>query len=126
MSLRQQANADMIAIVESVTDFGWPITVTSPAGVSLAMVGLSTDIGVTMDPQTGMPISGRKASVALAIASLIAGGLDIPRGIADRTSKPWRVTFADIGGTSHTFKVVESAPDRAAGLVTLLLEAYAS
>lgn len=124
MSLRQQARADMLAIVGSVEDFAWPITVTSPAGVSLSMTGLSTDIGTTLDPQTGLPVSGRRASVALAIASLREGGLDIPHGIYDKTSKPWLVTFADIEGESMAWKVVQTHPDRAMGLVTCIVERY--
>ncbi len=123
MSLRHEAAADLRAIVEDSADgFGWPITVTNPAGTSLAMIGLSTDIGVTVDQETGQPIVGRRASVALAIASL--GSLGMPANVASATSKPWVVVFNDIGGTSHTYKVSEAMPDRAMGLVTCLLEAY--
>lgn len=124
MSLRQQANVDMVSIVESTSDFGWPIVVTSPAGVVLSMTGLSTDIGTTLDPETGLPVSGRRASVALAISSLSAGGLEMPQGIYEKTSKPWLVTFADIGGTSYTFKVIQTHPDRALGIITCIVERY--
>ncbi len=124
MSLRQQANADLIGIVGSVSDFGWPITVTSPAGVELAMVGLSTDIGTTLDPETSLPVSGRRASVALAIATLTAGGMTLPEGVYDKNSKPWLVTFADISGTVMTFKVIQTHPDRAIGLITCIVERY--
>lgn len=126
MSLRQQASRDLVAIMESTSDFGWPITVTSPAGATLEMVGLSTDIGTTIDAETGLAVTGRRASAALAIASLLAAGFELPRTISDRSSKPWRVTFADIGGKAHTFKVVESMPDQAIGCITVMLEAYAS
>lgn len=126
MSLRQQAHADLISIVESTTDFGMPITVTSPAGVSLAMTGLTTDIGTTLDPETGLPVAGRRASVALVIASLTAGGLTLPEGVYSNTSKPWVITFADINGASYAFKVISTMPDRAAGLITCVLERYVS
>lgn len=126
MSLRLQAAADLVGILEDASGFGWPITVTSPEGVSASVVGSSTDIGQTIDPETGMAVSGRRASVVLALSSLAMAGLGIPRGIADSSRAPWTVTFNDIGGTPHTYKVQESAPDRAIGCVRLELEAYRS
>lgn len=126
MSLRQQAADDLVGIVESTSGFGWPITVTSPAGVSLAMTGLSTDIGTTLDPETGLPVTGRRASVALSTASLSDGGLDMPMGAYDKSTKPWLVTFDDIGGTEYVWKVIQTMPDRALGLITCVLERYVS
>lgn len=126
MSLREQAAADLRAFVEDTDGFGWPITVTNPSGVSAALVGLSTDIGLSIDPDTGMTIAGRRASIALAISKLEELSLGVPRGIADPTSKPWVIEFADIGGTAHKFKVSEAQPDRAIGLVVCFLEGYKS
>lgn len=124
MSLRERAAADLKVIVEDANGFGWPITVTDPFGATAALRGLSTDIGHTIDPETGIAVSGRRASIALAIASLTAAGLGIPRGIADAAGKPWVIVFNDIGGSPHTFKVCEAMPDRAIGVVTCILEAY--
>lgn len=114
----------MLSILESTSLFGWAISVVNPSGVALEMVGRSADIGMTIDPETGIAVSDRKASVALSIARLEAAAMGIPRAIADEASRPWVVTFADIGGTSRSFKVIESMPDRALGIVTCLLEAY--
>jgi hypothetical protein len=125
MGLRQQAAADLKTIVEDAAGgFGWPITITSPADVTAALTGLATDIGYTIDPQTGQAVVGRKASVALAIASLTAAGLDMPHGIGDSARKPWRVVVADVAGTVFTFKVTDALPDRAAGVVVCILETY--
>ncbi len=125
MSLRAQAAADLAAIhADTVGGFGWPITVTSPAGVSAALTGLSTDVHTTIDPETGVAVAGRRASVSLARAHLIAAGLGEPRGIGDRDAKPWRVTFDDVNGATHTFKVLEALPDRALGSVVCILEAW--
>lgn len=125
MSLREQAAADLQAFVEDAAGgFGWPITLTSPSGESYELTGLSTDIGQTIDPQTGMAVVGRQGSVALPTRRLQALGVDLPRGIADSGSKPWTVRFDDIGGSSHLYKVSEALPDRAVGLVTCLLEVY--
>lgn len=124
MSLRELAAADLRGIVEDTAGFGWAVSLTDPAGVTASLTGLSTDIGQTIDPETGVAVSGRRASIALTLASLDGAGLGIPRAISDGASKPWVVTFADIGGTAHTYKVCEAMPDRALGVVTCLLEAY--
>jgi hypothetical protein len=124
VSLRQQAAADLLGIVEDADGFGWPITVTNPIGTTLAMIGLSTDIGQTIDPETGQAVAGRRASVALSIARLEAAGMGIPRNIAEKASKPWVITFADISGASHTYKVATAMPDIAIGCVTCMLESY--
>jgi len=125
MSLREQAAADLTSIVEDADGgFGWPITVTSPTGATAALTGLSTDVHYSIDPETGQAVSGRTASVALRIASLTAAGLGTPVNVPETDRFPWRVTFDDIDGTSHTFKVAESQPDRAIGVVVCRLEAY--
>lgn len=124
MSLRERAALDARRIIEDTSGFGWPITVTNPAGQSLAMTGLSTDIGFTINPDTGVAVSGRKASVALAIATLEAAGMGLPYGVGDTKKKPWVIEFADIGGAPHLFKVVETMPDRAIGCITCIVEDY--
>lgn len=125
MSLRQLAEADLGVILEdSATGFGWPISVTDPDGNVGSLTGFSDDIAQVIDPDTGQAVSGRLASVALRISSLALVGLTLPRGIADTGSKPWVVEFDDINGNAYKFKVAQSNPDRALGLVTLLLELY--
>ena len=127
MGLRTIAEQDLGVILEdSVTGFGWPITVTDPSGNSGTgpLTGFSDDIAQTIDPDTGQAVSGRLASVALRISSLIAVGLELPRGIADSGSKPWVIEFDDVNGSPYKFKVSQSNPDRAIGLVTCILELY--
>ncbi len=125
MRLRQLSETDLSLILQdSSTGFGWPITVTDPAGTSRTLTGFSDDIAQIIDPDTGQAVSGRLASVALRTSSLIAAGLTLPRGIADSGSKPWVIEFDDINGSAYKFKVAQSNPDRALGLVTCLLELY--
>ena len=124
MSLRVQAAADFQAIVENEAEFGRAITVTDPNGAEACVTGLTTDIGEAIDAETGIAVSGRRASVVLPIARLTALGLGVPRAVADRSSKPWLVTFDDIEGNRCTFKVADAAPDSAIGAVRCLLEAY--
>lgn len=126
MNLRQQAETDLQFILEdSASGFGWSITVTDPNGLSSPLTGSSNDISQVVDPETGQVVSGRSASVALRATSLFEAGFNsLPVGIADRNSKPWIIQFDDINGNSHTFKVIQSNPDRTLGIVTCILETY--
>jgi hypothetical protein len=124
MGLREQAAADLRSIVTDEQGFGWPITLVPPAGRSLELVGLSTDVSEMIDPETGMAVSGRVASIALSIAVLEEHGVGIPTAVPESNQKPWTVTFRDIGGCSWTFKVREAKPDRALGIVVCMLAHY--
>ena len=125
MNLRLTAEQDLGAILEDgVMGFGWPIQVTDPSGLSKPLTGFSDDISQMIDPDTGEAVSGRLVSVALRISSLTAEGLALPVGIADASIKPWVIEFNDISGNPYKFKVAQSNPDRALGLVTCILELY--
>lgn len=127
MNLRALAESDLGFIVEDgATGFGWPITLTDPSGFSSPdpLTGLSDDIAQVIDPDTGQAVSGRLASIALRISTLYAQGYALPQGIADASAKPWIVEFNDINGLPYKFKVQQSNPDRALGVVTCLLETY--
>ena len=125
MGLRKTAEADLGVILEDgVYGFGWPITVTDPNGTVASFTGFSNDISQLIDPDTGQAVSGRLASVALRISSLVTAGLALPVGIADAGSKPWQIQFDDINGNAFKFKVSQSNPDRAVGMVICLLELY--
>jgi hypothetical protein len=126
MGLRDLAEADLGRILEdSATGFGYPITLTDPSGTALAITGFSNDIAQVIDPDTGQVVSGRLASVALRISTIVAAGFGLPRGVANSSSKPWVVEFNDLLGTPHKFKVFQSNPDRGIGMITLILESYA-
>lgn len=125
MGLRTTAETDLAFILEDADfGFGWEISVTNPAGTTASLTGFSNDIAQLIDPDTGQAVSGRLASAVLRIYSLTVAGLDLPVGVADSAVKPWIVVFNDINGTAHTFKVAQSNPDRALGIVSLILEAY--
>jgi hypothetical protein len=97
---------------------------TAPDGSRHPFTGFSDDIAQVIDPETGVIVSGRLASVALRMSSLKLAGLELPRAISDTGSKPWVVEFNDILAEAHKFKIIQSHPDRALGLLTLILEIY--
>ena len=127
MGLRELAERDLAVIVEDRDGgFGWDVVLTDPAGIEYPLVGLSTDIAQAIDPETGQLVTGRSAAVSVRISSLLlAGAASLPRAVADKASKPWLVAFDDINGNPWVFKVQHASPDRALGVITLQLEAYA-
>lgn len=124
-SLRALAESDLVTTLES--DFGVTVTVTDPNGQCAEVQGQSSDIGVSIDPDTGVPISGRRAHVTLRLASLVAAGFDdIPQHVTSADGHPWRIEFTDSAGVAHVFAIRHSWPDRSLGIVTLLLEYWSA
>lgn len=121
MGLREQATLDARAILEDAAGFTWPVTLTSPLGVVSSLTGFTTDVGLTIDPDTGQAVAGRRASVTIARASLP----EMPEAVAESARKPWVATFADSQGELASWKVVDVLPDRALGVVVMLVEKYA-
>ena len=128
MGLRADAEKDLAFILEDdIRGGAFPVIVTDPAGfISVSpLKGYTNDISQLIDPDTGQAVSGRLATVSLRISSLIAAGYTtLPENVSDATGKPWLIAFDDINGNSYTFKVSESNPDRAIGIVTCSLETY--
>ena len=125
MGLRQEVRRNAhLMLTDCAHGFAWPLVVTNPDGKSVRLYGFSTDISDLIDPETGQAISGRQAEVVLSMDSLSASGMKHPAYIADSGSKPWTITFDDIEGKPHAFKVMRSAPDRTTGIVLCFLEAY--
>lgn len=123
MSLRLQAARDAQAIVEDQAGFGWPIKLTDPTGFSKDIKGLSNDIALTIDPDTGMLVSGRDVTISVHTRTLRnAGFVGNPRGVSQ--GLPWVVEFEDTNGVTGRFKVVKTSPDRAFGLILMNLEVY--
>ena len=126
MGLRADAEKDLASILEDdVRGGAWSITITDPDGLATPLKGYTNDISQLIDADTGQAVSGRLATVSLRISSLVAAGyITLPESIPDASSKPWLIEFDDINGNSYKFKVSESNPDRAIGIVTCSLEKY--
>ena len=118
MDLQQIAETDLATTLESN---GQLITVTDPVGVSADVQGLSNDISLLIDPDTGVPVSGRNANVSLRLSTLKTAGIGTPKGIEDGASVPWLVEYTTVEGQTIKARVMASNPDRSLGIVTLKL-----
>ena len=119
MNLHQLAEADLAFTLEGD---GQTVTLTAPDGTATDFQAISNDISLVIDPDTGVPVSGRNANVALRITSLRAAGFELPRGIEDGAEVPWLVGYTTVNGDQIATKVIASNPDRSLGIVTLRLE----
>lgn len=128
MNLRLQAELDLATTLEDNTSgFGWPIVVTDPTGHTNPepIYGMSNDIGLAIDPDTGTAVTGRFASATLRISTLTAAGFaSLPQAVISENSKPWLMSFEDVNGSSYVFKVESSMPDRGLGIVSVTLGKY--
>lgn len=125
-NLRQIAAQDAKRILmDKQYGFGWDVTVTDPDGLSGAAVGYSQDVALTLDVDTGVPVSGRHITVVLAISDLRdLGFLKLPIGVPDINKKPWIVEFNDLEGNTGRYKVYRGDPDRMLGILVCNLEFY--
>ncbi len=127
MGLREEHAAAARSFVEdAAAGFGWPITVRDPDQLTAQIIGTWKDMPQTIDPQTGMLVTSREATVTLSMAGLTAAGFtSLPKGISEKERFPWVVRFVDTGGQAHVFKVREARPNRTLGIIVCALEAYA-
>jgi len=125
VNLLAQSAADSKVILEdSAAGFAQDITITPPDGPPVVVRGWANDRAQGIDPETGLMVSAREASIAVSLSTLALAGLDVPKGEADESQRPWVVSFADLHGKVRTFKVTESNPDQMGDLVTCTLEVY--
>ena len=122
MSLHTTVQSDLAAIMSDTTAGpGRTVVLTDPDNRSDSVACISNDISQVIDPETGVPVSGRSAVVSFLISDLTAAGFTIPVGVADEDIKPWRVGYTDLFGTAHRFKILHADPDRTLGIVTCTL-----
>lgn len=119
MDLHALAESDLAFTLEAD---GQTVTLTDPSGQSASVPSISNDISLLIDPETGVPVSGRNANAAFRISTLRNAGFTLPKGIDAGDEVPWLVHYTTVNGDEITAKVMASNPDRALGIVTLRLE----
>lgn len=122
MSLFDDAASDWQEILNDDIGATVPCTVTNPSGVSQSFLCRHMDISQQIDPETEEIISGRQVGVSIDLKDLAAVSFDGVCAIEDKKKKPWKVTVANILGTSGTYKVAMTSPDFILGNMLIYLE----
>lgn len=119
MSLMSTLAADLRKIID---DYGDEVTITSPSGVEASLKGRIQDIHLTVDPGTGMPVSGRQCALSVHSFALSDAGFSDIKAVA--SGRPWVVRWTNPTGVTITGKVIEVNPDQILGSIVLKLEGY--
>lgn len=119
MNLQALAAADLAFTLEGD---GQTVTLINPSGVSVELKALSNDISLVIDPETGVPVSGRNANVSFRIDSIRGEGFTLPKGEEDGANVPWLVTYTAVTGEQIRTKIMSTMPDRALGVLACRLE----
>lgn len=123
LDIAQQDKA--FTLKDSVFGFGTAITITDPDLLSADVTGRTNDISFAIDPNTGVAISGRTATIAIDMQELTDKGFSsLPVAQTDKTKKPWLVEYTDQLGKAHVFIVLEANPDLTLGIVLCTLQFY--
>ena len=123
LEIAQQDKA--FTLKDSEFGFGTVITLTDPDLLSADVTGRANDIFLSIDPDTGVAVSGRSATIAVDMKELEDKGFSsLPANQTDKTKKPWIVEYTDQLGKDYAFKVLEGNPDRTLGIVLCTLEFY--
>jgi hypothetical protein len=125
VSLRELAALDHAAILGDTSQgFAIPLVITSPAGVQIALAGFASDVGEIVDPESGLQVTGRRATVSFVQDPITQAGLGAVTAVAEENRRPWLVSFADAHGIVRTYKVIEVLPENDLGSLRCALEGY--
>lgn len=122
MNLLQRAKNDLNKILSS--DFAQEIEIKSPAGIIYNATGNYMQVALDIDPETGTPVSGSRASVSIPLEQFVNLQIEIPKRILGNDQKPWIIKTVDSLGISRSYTVVDSLPDQMIQNLVLILELF--
>ena len=124
-NLIAQAEADLEFVLEDADDgFGVEFTVIAPTGTTATIHAQSTDIGVLIDPSTGVGVRGRIAEAVFRLSSLILSFGSIPG--KTETGPGWIFRNVNTNGESWEFAVEQVDVDRKLGIAKIILGLHES
>ena len=110
-------------VCTDVTQWAVPVTLIDQNNDEYEVWGLPNDIGVVLDPDTGLPVAARQITLVISYDQLPEGARPSHEQNAD--TRPWRVRFIRPGQTeTKTYMVRGTDPDEVAALLTLTLTPY--
>lgn len=121
MNLITQAENDLSFTLEDVDNgFGVDVEISDPLGNVYQLTGQSTDVGMLIDPGTGIGVRGRTAEITFRLSTV----LDVIGTIPDKdeTGMGWILKVRNVNGDEWTFGITVADVDRKIGLVRVALE----
>ena len=121
MNLIEQAESDLSFVLEDdVGGFGIAVKVINPVGTEFDLKGQSTDIGLVIDPATGIGVRGRTAEITFRLSSILNVIGEIPD--KNEIGTGWLMRVENVNHDIWTFGVGQADVDRKIGVVKIALE----
>lgn len=121
MNLTEQAESDLSFVIEDdISGFSVAVIVINPAGDRFSLKGSSTDIGLVIDPATGIGVRGRTAEIIFRLSTVMFEIGEIPD--KSETGTGWLLQITNVNGDEWTFAIGQADIDRKIGLVKIALE----
>jgi len=121
MSLIDIAENDLEFVLEdSIDGFGVVVNITTPLNVEKTLTGQSTDIGMIIDPSTGIGVRGRSCEVVFRLKSVLLQLGTIPD--KSEVNEGWKFSHTNTNGQLWIFGLNDIHVDRKLGLVKIILE----
>lgn len=106
--------------------FSAEITFTNPTATKTVVVkGLISKHNLSINPETGLPVSTKNVHISVAESVLIAAGYTT-RVNSEISLKFHKVSFTDASGSSFAFLIDDVMPSETLGLIVCILGSYAS
>lgn len=119
-SLMAEIARTLQSVLDNVADFATAAILTAPDGTAFAISGLYQDIGLSIDPDTGLSVQARKATLVVSTLTLMQQGIVLPRG--QDSALPWLVTLTPPTGSEITLAVQSAIPDKLGSYVLALAD----
>lgn len=95
--------------------FTAPVTFTSPSGETQVVNCFYIDVGMDVNPSTGMPVRARKVALSAHID-------DFTIGNPAETAGTWRASFTNNVDDEREGTIEDPVADRTLGMVTMVLK----
>lgn len=125
MGLIDQAKKDIEQITSNSNEFGVSMTFTAPTSKTATVTGLHKKHHLGIDPEKGVAVNTKTASVSVSEKFLADAGYPVRNGNGVVDLKKHLVAVKDSTGTTETYIIEQWFPDETIGLIVCTLGTYA-
>lgn len=122
MGLTAQAKADIEQITSNSAEWGIPMVFTRPDNsMSVPLTGLHTKHHLGINPENGLRVNVKNASVTVSEKFFINAGYVVRDAKGEVAMRDHKVQVKDSTGVTCLYVVREWFPDEAVGLIVFIL-----
>tara|TARA_R110002126_G_scaffold53535_10_gene144566 strand:+ start:246 stop:617 length:372 start_codon:yes stop_codon:yes gene_type:complete len=118
MNLKKRAEADIKKITGNINEWADEATLTDPVGGVFTVNVIHTKHHLGLDPEIGVPINAKTASIAFSESNLSAS---VRNGESEVNLDGWQIDVADSTEVSKSYYALEWFPDEMIGMIVVIL-----